>query len=393
MIKYSIIIYMNDQRSILSVRVIYGVFVVAICLFLLTSCVGLQTEITTYNSQDSDDIYIGIAYPVALTDGDSLFREGFELAIQHINENGGVLGKTLHAVIRDDNDDVHSAMQIADAFFEQGITAVIGHWSTNVSYFVSAVYEKNGVVMVTPTATGMNLLEYDNRYVFRMFANHEVMSHALADHSADHNHRHVVIFFDDTEYGRDFATAMERELIRHNIAVVDRVSSITSFNIADISARWSAFGVDAVYIASSVENFVQPIKLIRDSNPDIPILSGDNFVGRSFDYQLEDYMDNIFKATYDIALLDSDFLQKFYDTYGRSPDVRAVAGYDSVQLLASAMEAVGGTDATAIAAYISSISGYPAVSGALTFDRYSGEFEGFRVIVRQINTNGDIKDE
>jgi len=360
---------------------------------LLTACVGVQADIATYNSQDSDDIYIGIAYPVALNDGDSLFREGYELAIKHINENGGVLGKTLHAAIRDDNNDVHSAMQIADAFHEQGITAVIGHWTTNVSYFVSAVYEKNRVVMVTPTATGMNLLEYYNNYVFRMFANHEVMSHALADHSADHNHRHVAIFFDDNEYGRDFATAMEIQLSRHNIAVVDRVSSITSFNIADISARWSAFGVDAVYIASSVENFVQPIKLIRDSNPDIPILSGDNFVGSSFNYQLEDYMDNIFIATYDIALLDRDFLKKFYEAYGQSPDIRAVAAYDSVQLLASAMEVVGSIDASAIAAYISSISGYNAVSGALTFDRNSGEFEGFRVIVHEINTNGDIKDE
>ena len=92
-------------------------------------------------------------------------------------------------------------------------------------------------------------------------------------------------------------------------------------------------------------------------------------------------------------MLDSEFLQEFYETYGRSPDVRAVAGYDSVHLLASAMEAVGGIDATAIAAYISSISGYRAVSGALTFDKDSGEFEGFRVIVREINTNGDIEDE
>ena len=374
-------------------RVKYCAFVVAICLLLLTGCAYQQTENTAYNSQDSDEIYIGIAYPVALNEGDSLFREGYELAIKYINENGGVLGKTLHAIIRDDNDDVHSAMQIADAFFDQGITAVIGHWSTNVSYFVSDVYEKNGVVMITPTATGMNLLDYDNRYVFRMFANHEVMSHALADHSADHGHRHVAIFFDDNEFGRDFATAMEIQLSRHNIAVVDRVSSITSFNIADISARWSAFGVDAVYVASSVENFAEPIKLIRAVNPDIPILSGDNFGGSSVNYQLKDYLDNMFKATYDIELLDNDFLQMFYETYGQSPDVRAVAAYDSVKLLASAMEAVGSTDATAIAAYISSVSDFHAVSGALTFDRNSGEFEGFKVIVREINTNGDIKDE
>ena len=134
---------------------------------------------TIYNSPYADEIYIGVVYPVESIDENTYLRKGIELAVNGINADGGVLGKTLQWIIRDDQNNTHLAMQIANTFFEQGIAAVIGHWSTNICYFLTDIYEENKTVMLTLAATGMNLFENDYRYVYRMIANNQVFSEAI----------------------------------------------------------------------------------------------------------------------------------------------------------------------------------------------------------------------
>jgi branched-chain amino acid transport system substrate-binding protein len=352
-------------------------FAILVCFTIFSSC-G-DDSVAVFNNIGGDEIHIGVVYPVALRDADTYFYRGIELAVEQINNAGGVLGRTLRTVVRDDENDAHIAMQIANTLYEQGITTVVGHWSTNVCYFLADVYQENRVVMITPAATGTNLFEYESHYIFRMGANHCIYAGAIARHMSEQNFSRVAIFYSDDEYGNDFALNIERALSQRNIMVIDRVTNISPASIDNIMARWGAFGCDAVVFAALMPEIIEPIQLIRGANREIPIFGSDNFDRRDFADSLEGYMENIFKAAFNLDELCGDFLETFRAAYGHEPDIRAIAGYATVRLIADAMEATGTTNSTAIADFLSQLENHSTVFGNLSYNEISHEFEHFNV--------------
>ncbi|MCL2187808.1 MAG: ABC transporter substrate-binding protein [Defluviitaleaceae bacterium] len=368
------------------IRVFYASMLM-VGAFLLTACGNAET-VTVFNEAVAQSIHIGVAYPVESIDSNTHFRRGVELAVTQVNENGGLLGRTLQLLIRDDEGDAHRAMQIATTFYEQGITAVIGHWSTNICYFVKDVYEENGILLLMPAATGTMLFDYYHNYVFRMVANNQIFAEAMAQHMADNGLSRVAIFFSDDEYGLDFATVLEWELARRNIIVIDRVTSISIANVDAVTNRWRAFGCDAVVIAAPATEGIEVIRLIHAVDPSLPFF-GDSFFGRiSFLEALQDYEINLYKATYEHGYIDAEFYDAFYAVHGFAPDLYAMSGFAAVKLIADAVQATGTICGTQMAEFIASITDHPTIVGRLSHCGTTQEFIGFSATVQQINTRG-----
>ena len=362
-------------------------FLLMMCLFLLTACGNAET-VTVFNEVTAQEIHIGVAYPVEAIDADTHFRRGVELAAAQINESGGLLGRTLQLLIRDDEGDAHRAMQIANTFYEQGITAVVGHWGTNICYFVKDVYEENGVLLLMPAATGTMLFDYYHNYVFRMVANNQIFAQAMAQHMADNGFSRVAVFYNDDEYGLDFATVLEWELTRHNIVVIDRVTSISVANVDAVTDRWRAFGSDAAVIAAPAADAIAAIRLIHAIDPTLPFY-GDSFFGRiSFLEAFYGYDITLYKATYQHGYMEMDFSNAFYAVHGFAPDLYAMSGYAAVRLIAEAIQATGSTCGTQLAAFVAGITDHPTIVGRLSHCGNSQEFEGFSATVQRINTGG-----
>lgn len=339
---------------------------------------------TAYNSPESEDIHIGISYPAALMDGDTYFRKGVELAVNTVNNNGGVLGKTLKTVIRDDQNDANIAMQIAETFYEQGITAVVGHWGTNICYFVEDIYEENKVVMLMPAATGTNLFETDYRYVYRMIADNRFFAEVLAEHMASAGLTRIAVYYSDDEYGSDFSAIVEKELAKRQIDVIDRVTSITAVNAKTVMERWQAFGCDGVLMAAVPPEIIEPIRLIRDSDRKLPIFGADNFDRTTFIDAMSRDSGGIYIASFQMESLDTAFLEAFRASYGHNPDTHALSGYEAVFLLRDAIQAAGTTDGTAIAEYLSGLKDYKTVSGIRSYNPETQELDGYAATVRKL---------
>ncbi|MCL2227043.1 MAG: ABC transporter substrate-binding protein [Oscillospiraceae bacterium] len=355
-------------------------FLVIICLALaVLAASGCSDSDSGYafNYEGSDVIHIGAAFPFELVTSDNLFLKGVELAVSTVNESGGVLGKTLDVVLRDDEGDSHRAMQIANTFHQQGITAVIGHWSTSVCYFVKDVYEENGVIMLTPAATGLLVFDYEHEFVFRMIPNNQVFAIAIADAVAQKGLSRVALVFSDDEYGRDFAQLLELALSKHNVPVIDRVTSVTSANVRTITDRWRAFGCDTVIIANSGTESAEPILLINSVKQGLSFFGADNFASLSFRQALANQNVALYQATYSEQRMDLEFLEAFRLKHDYEPDVFAVSGYAAVMLLAQAINAAGTTDSSAIAAFLSGLYEHETVAGKLTYNPQTQEFDGF----------------
>jgi branched-chain amino acid transport system substrate-binding protein len=351
------------------------------CFLSVASCAGRDRAVTRYNAADAETVAIGAVFPSSLWNNDHYLRDALELAADQVNKAGGVLGKPLTLVIRDDYGDSHVAQTIAETFSDAGITAVVGHWSSEVCYYVEDIYEEREIVMISPGATSLALFETDYEYIYRTIANNQIYAETLADYAEAEGFRRVAIYYTEDTYGIDVAQLVEKELAKRRIPVVDRVTSITAANVEELLWRWRAFGCDSVALASSIQFVAEPIKILRDAGCALPFFS-ETFSNVDFQSEIEDYMGDIYGIMYSREDMDPAFLADFRAAYGRNPDTYEVAGYEALRLLADAMNAEGSIDSAAVVRYLQNLRDYPSALGRISYNPATHEFEGHRMRVR-----------
>ena len=327
-------------------------------LLLLLTTMSASAETTA----QPDMINLGIAYPLSTIDDDTFFKEGYQLAIDEINEQGGLLGKLINPVIRDDNNDITTGLIIAQSFIDHKMNAVIGHWSSNVCYVVKDLYESNGMIMISPAATSEKLFEGSPNYIFTSIPGGEAFAKTTADGIAAMNKKCIAIYYSDDVYGFTFANMLEAALRERGIQVVDRVTNITKANLERIKRRWIAYGVDGAFVAAVMPQAKDAISMIREMDPDLAIFGAENFDRRHFIDEIGGNAKNVYRATYDLSGVDPDFLSAYESRYGHKPGVFAISGYRAVKLYAEAVIAANTLESAAIASAIKAIEPHYALA-------------------------------
>jgi branched-chain amino acid transport system substrate-binding protein len=80
-------------------------------------------------------------------------RDGYQLCQKHMNAQGGVLGRAIEFVIRDDGSDEKTASRVYEQLItEDRVDAVLGPYSSPLTDAVADVTEKHRKVMIAPMA-------------------------------------------------------------------------------------------------------------------------------------------------------------------------------------------------------------------------------------------------
>lgn len=79
--------------------------------------------------------------------------EGAETAIEVINAAGGVNGKKLEAVLYDDACEPKQAVAVANKIVSDNVKFVVGHVCSGSTIPAADIYDNEGIVMITPSAT------------------------------------------------------------------------------------------------------------------------------------------------------------------------------------------------------------------------------------------------
>ncbi|MBZ0286825.1 MAG: ABC transporter substrate-binding protein, partial [Anaerolineae bacterium] len=122
--------------------------VLLIALFLLSATiVGAQD--TTAEPATGEPIYIGVSGPLTgpLAQYGAQWIKGFDLAIQEINEAGGVDGRPLEYIFEDSQSDPKQSVVVAQKFVaDERIVVELGDFSSTASMAASPIYERGGLV-------------------------------------------------------------------------------------------------------------------------------------------------------------------------------------------------------------------------------------------------------
>lgn len=381
------------KRKSLSLFVLMGIT----CSVLLGGCTADQditkTREVWANKADSE-ICFGVAGRMSFMKEGTHFMKGIAMAVDEINQKGGIMGKPIRIIEEDDNGQFMEGTSIAQKFAENPmISAVIGHSSSSVAIPAANIYDNAKMVVLSPIASNPKITKVDYRYVFQTIPNDNEIGKQMALYTARQGYKRVAIFYGDSAYGKGLANSFEDIAKAQGINIIDRVNGYSSkTELERVFDKWRALEVDAVFIADSFSPGKDAIEKIREAGFKIPILCSDA-MDADFIESLGDNAEGVVLATFynpykkDVPL--KDFLQRFRTVYKKDADVWAVQGYDSIKLLAYAIEKGKSQAPEKIAEALHGIKQFESVTGVIGFDE-EGRIIG-KEIFKKVVRNGKFE--
>ncbi|MGY2064023.1 ABC transporter substrate-binding protein [Blastococcus sp. SYSU DS0619] len=145
---------------------------------------------------------------------------GADLAVQEINEAGGVLGQPAQLIQRDSGDtSTDIATQSVDALLQQNVDVIVGAASSAVTRTVIDKVTGAGVVQISPANTSDEFTTYnDNGLYFRTAPPDTLQSRALADLIIEDGANTVGILARNDSYGTGLAENTVENLVSSGLS-------------------------------------------------------------------------------------------------------------------------------------------------------------------------------
>ena len=341
-------------------------------------------------------IFIGAA--LGPTYGSSLWQ-GIELAKEEVNAGGGVLGRKINIIKKNDHDSITEGEKAAQEFIENpDIIAVIGHTLSYVSLSVSPIYEYYGVLMFSPLYTAPSLAQGYLKKVFRNIPDDSVFGRRLASFCKVQGWKRIIIYNSSDKYGKNLADIFETECYKKGLKVPDR-ESYNLLSSGDIFRQvlnyWkNNYSFDAIFLAGTALRAAKFIKTTRKAGIDCPIISGYDLDTPKLRQIAEKMAIDVYVPT---VFYPEDpqesvqlFIKKFKKRYHTVPDMAAEQGYDALMALTQAIRKTRNTVPDNIARTLKSKKGWEGVTGRYSFDK-TGNIIGKKILIKRI-TGGFFKE-
>ena len=108
-------------------------------------------------------------------------RDGVVLAAEETNREGGIGGRPIELIVRDDAQDPNQAVRVDLELIEEGVAAIIGHMTSSMSVAAVPIMNEHKVLMISPTTSTNELTGIDD-YFFRVYPYSAQTSSLLAQH-------------------------------------------------------------------------------------------------------------------------------------------------------------------------------------------------------------------
>lgn len=345
-----------------------------ILILFVCSCDASQTiseKRVERATQGTGDIVIGI---VETSSDSNLFLQGVELAIEEINQEGGVFGRRIQPLLYDDRGEVKEGQRIArELSGNPDVIAVVGHLWSNIAIPASITYDKNGILFISPGASNPALTRYGGDFTFRIIPTDEETGRQMGDFAVRQGVEKVVIFYQRDAGFRTLADVFNEQVGTKGVEVVTTRSFFswqTDFR-AVLSMIKKEYEFDAIYIAGTVPAAGFLIRQARNMDITVPIL-GSGGMDSPILMTIAGKAANgtIVPTVFNPGLSKSttrDFVSRFQAKYGVDPDTWAAQGYDAIRILAFTIEKNGSAVPILLSTTLRFIEDWEGVTGHYSF--------------------------
>ncbi len=303
------------------------------------------------------------------------YLNGIRLAVKQINEREGkLMGRPIRLQIEEGHEDYEkdrsTIMKIAQ---DPTVSAVLGHHRTEVAIPASVIYEQSQVVFMPPLSTGKDTTTHNFNYVFRMIPHNGVMARQLASVAKLLGYKNIALLYSFGYSRRELAFLFEDSAVELNMHFVARRSfNAEQIDYRDLIAQFSKMHPDMVFLSTDTKSGARMIRQLREMGVEAPIMGGNSLnLGPLKDLAGEAGNNTIVPAFYaprEGNKHQDEFIHAYQSAYQKIPDQNAAQGYDSLMLLAHAIEYGKSIHPKTIASTLHHLPYWIGVTGVHTFD-------------------------
>lgn len=373
------------QRVFRPVRARLGAALLALCT--LAACGG-----------GGSTVQIGVA--ANFTDPLSLpIRYGAQLAAEEINAAGGVNGRPIELVEREDYADADSAVVVATDFYNSPVVAVIGHGFSGPTLAAAPIYNggSNPLLEIAPAASAPAVTDA-GPYTFRVCPSDLAHGAALAHWASERlGFTRAAVFYTNSEYGRGIRKAFEAEFATLQGTVISAFPYLGDTPevapYVDLLSRdkRAQFMVIAGYDPDGRTILTEA----RKKDLAIPAMGGDGLEQIALSGPVAN---GTYVTVSYFPQTDTPANRKFVEAYHQrfptagEPNNSGAAAYDAVYMLRDAMRRVGTKRKAlrdAFAGIGTTTPAYQGAMGTIAFDE-NGDVPSLKIYVGQV-VNGTMQ--
>ena len=283
------------------------------------------------------------------------YRQGWQLAVEQVNAQGGLLGRKVEVIARDDAGKPEEALRHAvELTAREKVDVLAGGFLSNVGLALADHAQKNKRLFVaSEPLTDAIVWDKGNRYTFRLRASTYMQAAMLVEEAAKLPARRWATIAPNYEYGQS-AVASFKELLKARRPDVEFVSeqwpAQGKIDAGSTLTATMASKPDAIF---NVTFGADLAKLVREGNqrgvfprtPVVSLLSGEpeylevlkdetpkGWIVTGYPWDQLDHPDH------------ASFAASYYKRWGENPKLGSVVGYATMQAIFGAIQKARSTD-------------------------------------------------
>lgn len=339
------------------------------------------------NSAASKGTEIGktfkLGYDLELSGGVAAYgnagKNGANLAVDEINKAGGINGKQITVISKDNkSDNAEAATVVSNLINNDKVNAVIGSMTSGAVKSMTPNVTKGAVPLVTPAGTDDTLTVTNgkvNDYIFRSTFQDSYQGKVLANYTTNElKAKKVVLYYDNSsDYAKGIAKSFEKT---YTGKIVDKVSFQSGDK--DFQATLSKIkseDYDAIVMPGYYNETGLITKQARELGIEQPILGGDGFADPTFITLAGDAAaTNVYYVSgYSAKALANEtttkFIAAYQAKYKSEPSMFDALAYDAVYMVKQAAEDTKAKTSVDVKDGLAKLKGFKGATGDITVDK------------------------
>jgi branched-chain amino acid transport system substrate-binding protein len=300
-------------------------------------------------------------------------KNGADQAIEDINAAGGILGQKIAQQYGDDASDPKQGVSVANKLAADGVKFVVGPFNSGVTMPASLVYQENGILEITPSATNPQITERGLWNIFRTCGRDDQQGAVAGDYILKHfKGKKIAVVHDKTTYGKGLADETVKAVAKGGMKpVLYEGINVGEKDYSALVSKIKQSGADLVYWGGLHTEGGLIVRQMRDQGIKSPLMGGDGITSDEFaavggpgvEGTLMTYGPDPRNNPAAKAVVEKFRAKKF------EPEAYTLYSYAIVQIFKQAAEAANSLDPKKVAEKMHSGMKFKTVIGELSYDK------------------------
>ena len=329
-------------------------------------------------NSENNIIKIGVIFPMT-GDAASYGEKGekaIQLAVQEINEHGGINGRRIEAIIEDSKAEPKTGVSAVQKLVATDkVVAIVGDIVSSVTLAIAPICEKNQVILIAPTSSAPAITDA-GEFIYRVWPSDLSEGEAVGQFAKEQGYMRAAIFHLNNDYGISISEIFSKNFQGDSTQVIlTEAYSQDQTDFKPMITKIKNKNPDVVYVAGYYGDVARILKQSKELSFEVQFLGVTAIEDEEFLRIAGEASEGIIYPLASGFNINSDnsssnkFIQNFESKYGYKPGWVEAHCYDALMVIVESLRNSNGTySGEDIRAYINQTKKFDGVTGTIIFD-------------------------